>query len=824
MVSLAVTALMLVGAQGVPVTDHLQSTVVAAVLGGSGQVGGTSRTAQGPRVEMDLKFAKFDPLLGLPPVPASMRADVTNRMFIVQFANSPTAADRAAIEAVGGKVGNYLPHNAYLVDMSQEAAVSLTATGVARWIGAYEPAYRIEPETRALLQAGQLGTRDYYIQVVSPEEKASVAAGVLAVGGIVVDNPAGGILMQVTLTPEQVIEVARLNGIVYFDRRTEVSSDGMVNVRSTSGANFMETVAGYTGQGVIAHVIDGGVRATHDSFETPSGRLTIRTNSASDWSHGTSTTGIVIGNGAGNASGRGMMPNAQGVFTRYLTSGWSGRLAWTIDTVNVHNAVVESNSWGDALTGSYTTISAQMDDITFQTDLLICNSMSNWGTNTQVRPQAWAKNVLSVGGIYHQGTATLTDDRWNSGASVGPAADGRIKPELSFFYDQILCPTSTSDTAYTSGFGGTSAATPETAGAFGILFQMWSNGIFGNPAMGSSVFANRPKSTLAKALMINNARQYVPGANGNDITRMRQGWGLPWLEPIYNGRNDVFFINERDAVTNGQTRTYRLVVPNGAPEFKVTMCYTDLPAAASANPTRVNNLNLRLVSPGGTVYHGNVGLAGGPWSTAGGVADNLNTTENIFVQNPQAGVWTVEVTGASVVSDARLETSGVVDADYALVATGADSQSLLSNFGVRGGSTFTGTLDNLHRSDNGAVTINPPTTRQPVDQRTLVGRFIVGSTSSSELRITLEGKVAGITSGTAHVSLQNRTTGEYETVGFPYAVTANDGSFEVVVPNGNAYIGAGGEVDVRVDFRRVLAGTQPWQAVIDQLRVTQFQG
>lgn len=823
MVSLAITALILVSGQSNPVTDHLQTAVVAGRIGGGGQDGGANRAAQGPRIEMDLKYAKFDPLVGLPPVPVSMRADVTNRMFIVQFANSPTESDRAAIEAVGGKVGNYLPHNAYLVEMSQEAAIALTATGVARWIGAYEPAYRIEPETRALLQAGQLGTRDYYIQVVSPEDKAKVAAGVLAVGGIVVDNPPQGILMQVTLTPEQVLEVARLNGVVYFDRRTEVSSDGMVNVRSTSGANFIETVAGYTGQGVVAHVIDGGVRPTHNAFDTPTNRLTIRTNSASDWSHGTSTTGIVIGNGQGNASGRGMMPDARAVFTRYITGGWSGRLAWTIDTVNVYNAVVESNSWGDSLTTQYTTISAQMDDITFQTDLLICNSMSNAGTQ-QVRPQAWAKNVLSVGGIYHQGTATLTDDRWNGGASVGPAADGRIKPDLSFFYDQILCPTSSSDTAYTSSFGGTSAATPETAGAFGILFQMWSNGIFGNPALGSTVFANRPKSTLAKALMINNARQYVPGANGNDITRMRQGWGLPWLEPIYNGRNDVFFINERDALTNGQTRTYRLVVPNGAPEFKVTMCYTDLPAAASANPTRVNNLNLRVVSPGGTVYHGNVGLASGPWSTPGGSADNLNTIENIFVQNPQAGVWTVEVTGASIVSDARPETPSVVDADYALVATGADAQSLLSNFGVRGGSTFTGTLDNLHRSDNAAVTINPPTTRQPVDQRTLIGRFNVGSTTSSELRITLEGKVAGITSGSAHVSLLNRSTGEYETVGFPYSVSTNDSSFEVVVPNGNAYIGAGGVVDVRVDFRRVLGGNQPWQAVIDQLRITQFQG
>ena len=109
----------------------------------------------------------------------------------------------------------------------------------------------------------------------------------------------------------------------------------------------------------------------------------------------------------------------------------------------------QSNSWGGALTTGYTTISAAMDDIVFDHDLLICQSQSNAGTRSS-RPQAWAKNVVSVGGQYHRNTLSRADDAWSSSASIGPAADGRLKPDLSNYYDQINTTSSTSDTSYTA--------------------------------------------------------------------------------------------------------------------------------------------------------------------------------------------------------------------------------------------------------------------------------------------------------------------------------------------------------------------------------------
>ena len=73
-------------------------------------------------------------------------------------------------------------------------------------------------------------------------------------------------------------------------------------------------------------------------------------------------------------------------------------------------------------------------------DIAITQSQSNNG-NRSSRPQAWAKNVISVGGVKHYDTLDTSDDAWAGGASIGPAFDGRIKPDVSYWYDYIYTTT-----------------------------------------------------------------------------------------------------------------------------------------------------------------------------------------------------------------------------------------------------------------------------------------------------------------------------------------------------------------------------------------------
>ncbi|NIM62618.1 MAG: hypothetical protein GTO30_13540, partial [Acidobacteria bacterium] len=60
----------------------------------------------------------------------------------------------------------------------------------------------------------------------------------------------------------------------------------------------------------------------------------------------------------------------------------------------------------------------------------------------------------------------------------------------------------------------------------------------------------------------------------------------------------------------------------------------------------------------------NHGLDVGNWSTSGGGANTVDTVENVFVENPEAGTWTVEVTAFEVNADSHVETNAL-DADFA---------------------------------------------------------------------------------------------------------------------------------------------------------------
>jgi hypothetical protein len=58
------------------------------------------------------------------------------------------------------------------------------------------------------------------------------------------------------------------------------------------------------------------------------------------------------------------------------------------------------------------------------------------------------------------------------------------------------------------------------------------------------------------------------------------------------------------------------------------------------------------------MYWGNNGLTAGNFSTPGGNSNVVDSVEAIFIQNPEAGSWTIEVFGDEVVFDTDLVTPG----------------------------------------------------------------------------------------------------------------------------------------------------------------------
>ncbi|MFD4676653.1 S8 family serine peptidase [Lentzea sp. NPDC058450] len=578
--------------------------------------------------------------------------------YLLQFRTTLSDGQRHQLQGLGVRLGAFVENGTYLARMTSTTRVSRLS-----YVREVRP-FQAQPQIMAL------GSADYLITLVEQDarDQQAVADKVKSLGGKVSTISASREHILANLDGGQVAQLAKLPAVAAIDPVSAPETDMAIS-RESSGANYIESVGNYRGQGVRGEVMDGGLRTTHQEFRARP--PVMHTGNSASTSHGTSTYGQIFASGVSSAH-RGLLPEAQGIFAIYGSGDRYAHTKQLVDPAGQYKAVFQSNSWGDALTTSYTSISQQMDRIVFDHDILICQSQSNAGTRSS-RPQAWAKNVLSVGGHYHYNTLDRADDKWNGGASIGPAADGRIKPEISNYYDRIDTTTSTNDTAYTTSFGGTSGATPITCGNAGLMFQMWADGVFdGGPGKGRDVFASRPHAATAKALLVNTANQHTFSGTTHDQTRTHQGWGTASVRNMYDrakagGWKLPVLVNETDLLTTGQSRKYTFT-SNGQTPLRATLAYTDPAGSPTAAKATVNDLTLKVTAPNGTVYWGNNGLLAGNFSTAGGSANTVDTVENVLLQTTAAGTWTVEVIATAVNVDGHVETAAT-DADYALVVS-----------------------------------------------------------------------------------------------------------------------------------------------------------
>ena len=111
-------------------------------------------------------------------------------------------------------------------------------------------------------------------------------------------------------------------------------------------------------------------------------------------------------------------------------------------------------------------------------------------------------------------------------------------------------------------------------------------------------------------------------------------------------------------ITAGEEREYLLEVEAGEP-LVVVLTWTDPPSNPAASIHLINDLDLELDGPSGT-FRGNVFASG--VSTSGGDFDRLNPVEQIRIESPVAGTYTLRVSAFA------LPTAGQ---PFALVAVGA---------------------------------------------------------------------------------------------------------------------------------------------------------
>jgi hypothetical protein len=169
----------------------------------------------------------------------------------------------------------------------------------------------------------------------------------------------------------------------------------------------------------------------------------------------------------------------------------------------------------------------------------------------------------------------------------------------------------------------------------------------------------------------------------DDKARTHQGWGLIDLGRMYLLREAMPVIIDESEVldTPGQEVVRYVSVPSNTHALRATLVYADPPGSEAVQERHaVNDLTLKVTAPDGTThYWGDCGLREGNWSSSACTQgdhpflydpddDVIDTVENVFVQNPGVGTWTVRVIADEINDEGHPETPET-DVDFALVVS-----------------------------------------------------------------------------------------------------------------------------------------------------------
>ncbi|MBI5085071.1 MAG: S8 family serine peptidase [Acidobacteria bacterium] len=403
-----------------------------------------------------------------------------------------------------------------------------------------------------------------------------------------------------------------------------------------------------SGQGVRAGVFDGGGIDTHPEFRD---RLTVVDRSTPS-SHATHVAGTLAASGSTNPALKGLAPKA----AIYSYTFYGDVPAKMLSARRNEKVDLTSNSWGGYISdeagncntfGAYGTLERDLDRLVLNEKLPIVFAMGNdrnddkcaigprGGFYTTSRP-ASAKNVIAVG-------AVDSAEAVSAFSGYGPARDGRLKPDVTALGVEVLSTVLRSGSAEMNG---TSMSAPAVSGLLALLTERFRANTFTSPA-----------AELLKAILLNTATDL--GNPGPDYTF---GYGMPHAERAVEAIDNQRYASGR--LTQGESRTHEIDVPAGTKTLRVLIAWTDAPAVAGSTRTLVNDLDLSVTGPSGASLAPLTLDPANPAAPAQRAVNNRDNVEQVVVQAPETGRWTIRVAGTAISTESQ---------DYSVTWSFADS-------------------------------------------------------------------------------------------------------------------------------------------------------
>lgn len=594
----------------------------------------------------------------------------TAHRMVVSFSGALTEAQRSALEADGIRVLSWLGGGSYFATVQPGRLDPAGASGV----GGMRSIQEIRPEWKMHPALAQGPIPDWAVLNDQPDPMIGVyavfhddvsladARAVAALHGAQVRDSLESINALVLELPEShLTELVTDEDVQWVEPPLPRMSGTNAENRALTQADLMQ-VAPYDLDGTGVTVMEYDAGTAYASHVDLAGHVFVRDFSGEHY-HSTHVAGTIGGNGTAIYNNRGMAPGVtiesygfeyDGTETFLYTNPGDIESDYSA-AFNTYGAVIANNSIGTntetngfpcSIQGDYGVTSQLLDEIvdgSLGVPVRICWAAGNerqgsrcdvegYGQYYSSAPPSLAKNTIGVGAV------NSNDDSMTSFSSWGPADDGRLKPDICAPGCQsngdfgVTSCDDVSTTAYRV-LCGTSMATPTTTGCSALLLEDY-----------KAQFPARelPMNSTLKALLIQGAVD-----RGNVGPDYQFGWGSIRIKDTIDFMRTDRFVE--DMVDQDGTVTVLVTVDPGDPNLKITLAWDDAPGTPNVSPALVNDLDLVVHDPNGTRYY--------PWTLdplAPGVPavqsaeDHLNNVEQVFVDAPIAGVWTVDIRGTSV--------------------------------------------------------------------------------------------------------------------------------------------------------------------------------
>ncbi len=547
---------------------------------------------------------------------------------LAQFKESPSLEIQTELKKQGVELLSFIPNYAYWIKLNKNSILEFP-----NWKKYFRHISMMDIQYKFPKWVDEM-EEEFFANILFHEKITKNKAKNILNGLFLKWEKSNETYVKVFLNKNQFKKIAALPFVSYvsptFDKAQPLMTE---NIETHRIKNLTHpSLLGLSGQGVTVSVGDGGTIEQHPDLEN---RI-INEDLVDISGHGSATTGIIASEGILDPNGKGIAPQAQ------IIAEYSDNVI-NFDNYYFDNfgAVLTNNSYAGNLivgycedAGGYTIESRDVDvSLNELNEVVHVFASGNDAYFLTCDPypagyasvkNAWnsAKNTLTVGATDYLNNIEVYSGR-------GPAKDGRIKPEIVATGTSVYATNSYNN--YYAG-DGTSYSAPTVTGTLALLYEHYRN-------LNGGV---NPKGDLLKAVVCNAADD-----RGNVGPDYEYGFGtLNAYRAAEIISGNQFF---EGTITQGQNISHDVILPSAGEKLKIMLYWHDEAGTIGGATALVNDLDLSVVHDANTyqpfLLDGSPSNCQAPATTG---RDSINNIEQIVIDNPTAGTYSVQIDGTLI--------------------------------------------------------------------------------------------------------------------------------------------------------------------------------